>query len=72
MSIPRVRDIPPAASKADAGPAPSRAPQSGAAGDDIVERALAILDEESHEWMQRQRSEDVDSRRPHARPGNPP
>jgi len=70
MSIPRVRDIPPAASEAVVGPAPSRARESGAAVDDVVEQALAILDEESHEWMQGQRSRNVSSRRADARPGN--
>jgi hypothetical protein len=70
MSIPRVRDIQPVASEVVAGAAASRAPESGGAVDDIVERALAILDEESHEWMQGQPSRNARSGRVHAGPGN--
>jgi len=72
MSIPRVRDIQPAASEAVPGAAACRAPEPGGAAHDIVERALAILDEESHEWMQSQRHSSASSGRVHPGPGSVP
>ncbi len=52
MSNSRIRDVAAAGSQAVSDPSARRAGPAEASTDNIVQRALSILDEESRDWLQ--------------------